>query len=251
MGDDLKEAHNYTLISRAHRENGHKYYATVFNNTCFNDNTKVECFRSLNLCYQNKIGNLMTHLDFSEDGLQLQSIIEMISLCPNLESIKLNSRLSPKFLLSVLTEIKENSPNLKSIIISEGKITPEILSALAQCSNLQSLSLKDCFGLITEANLNLPQCPNLQTLSLKDFINTSTDMLDFLISIRENSPHLNSIIINKNEITPEILSALAQCPNLQSLSIDKCENVTDQGISELAILNPTLRIVYNGSLFKE
>ncbi len=232
LGKDLKEAHRYTLVSKEIQKLGHEYYATVFNNTCFDDKTKFEHFRSLNLRYQNKIGPLMTHLDFSKDGIQLQNMIEMIRLCPNLESIKLSFAWGA----DVLNALMENCPNLKCLGLSEEWILgdQEIEMLGRAFPKLQSIYLKsdsDLEGLSEKSLLVLPQIPNLESLFLSDYYQISSAIATSL----SKCSNLKSLTINfiREGISDQGMEALAQWEKLQSLSINR-SHISQKGFEALA-----------------
>ncbi len=244
LKEDLNEARKFSLISKAIKEEDCIYYATVFNNTRFDGKSKIENFLFLNNRHQNKIGHLTTQLNFINKGFpRIEDIIRTIRLCPNLESIELNFFWFS--LNSILQALKESCPKLHSVAFYHLFITEQALSILAQCHNLQSLSMEWCR--ISQKDLkDVSQLPNLKRLSIRHCYLTDQATMD----LAQCTTHLYTLSIDScDNITDQTIVALGNCHNLQTLSIDNCPNVSAQAVSELNRINPKIRIVRNGFPF--
>ena len=190
------------------------------------------------------------------------SVSEVARRCSNLQT--LNLAFCDRITDAALSEVARECSNLQSLnlMYCRNITDASVLEVARGCSNLQTLNLKACSN-ITDASVSevARQCSNLQTLNLEDCENITDaglavlslclklDFFDFckmhariagdqcILALcgREDFQRLVEFDFSGFTLTNDGLLAVASvCPNLQTLNLSGCSNITDAILLEVA-----------------
>lgn len=121
------------------------------------------------------------------------------------------------------------------IVLANSSATYHFTPGIVSIYDIQKETLKSLsgYGVTLKKLHNLPYLVNIS--------NIPVDNLDI-----KNVPMLNSIIIKGSTITGDIKKLLLNCPNLTSIEITECANITGD-ISEFGILTGLTTLKLGGS----
>lgn len=126
---------------------------------------------------------------------QLKSLF--ISRCPNFNLEGKIAEYDTSHDIKHMTQFLKNNKNLKDLTISQININNKVLECIAECSQLQSLKIEDCFLVSNEGIRKLVgKLPNLKHITIN---NTDCNSVAFnLLTDPITFPSLEEIVFNKN-----------------------------------------------------
>jgi hypothetical protein len=126
---------------------------------------------------------------------QLESLF--ISRCSNFNLEGKISEYDISHDVKNITQFLKNNKNLKYLTLSQININNKVLEGIAECSQLQSLKIEDCFLISNEGIRKLVgKLPNLKHITIN---NTDCNSVAFnLLTDPITFPSLEEIVFNKN-----------------------------------------------------
>jgi len=180
----------------------------------------------------------LVELDFSyEMKLSDVALLAIAQHLPKLEHLRMST--APLISDVGVVALAQNCAALKTLDLSDTKITDAALSALANdCHKLQNLDLSCCSNVSDTGVITLAQkCSPLKKLNLNSTLVTDAGVS----AVAKNCTNLEDLNLSSdpidagNRITDVALRAIAQhLPTLQLLHLGWCSGISDSGVIELA-----------------
>lgn len=202
-------------------------------------------------------GSIIKHLDLYYQEIPQEQFIEIIKLCPNLESLKvfslnqLNNSCCPY--LEKLTKLQKltlicpkisdykflaSLTKLQDLHLAFETIDDHTLEHIKDLSSLKSLLL--CYKKnITEKSLQpISQLKNLEILDFTYSTDNSSTascphVTDAHLIPLSDLIHLKFLNFSNSQITDAGLASLGKLASLEVLDINGCKNITDRGLEHL------------------
>lgn len=213
------------------------------------------------LTWFNKLRSLLTHLIFGPAVADAPEFVEVLSKTPKLRCIDISrTTLFSTYFREIPLELKEleasacswmtdeNLKNLSEIcpsllrlkLMSNIKITFEGWGVLKNFIKLQTLDITRCSQVGDEdLRIILQSVPTLISLNLEECRGISEGGF---LEIADCNKGLSSLNISRTNITDESLIQIAvESPYLTSLSVARCDHVTEVGIFE--VVENSLRLI--------
>lgn len=168
-------------------------------------------------------------------GLYDQDLKEVAALLPQLPELQAVG-ISDTTLTSEVSDSLAQIEKLEELSISDTKIVPENFHRLAACKHLRDISLWG-ESATDEVLSRMTKFRSLTELSITRAPITEAGLRSAVRFPALKHLHLRLI----QDITPDALSCLADCPNLEILLLD-CMPINDQTLKELSRL-PSLRVL--------
>ncbi len=189
-------------------------------------------------------------LTLSGTKITEKGITELIADLPNLKSLDMStchtkhSRFVPAY--SLITNAVARQLGISSIFQSlnlansYSQLTDVGLKELAKCPTLQSLNLKQCYGLKDDCLKELTKCSELRLLNLTDCSKLTDEGFREICKLSA----LQSLnLAYCYQLTNISLREIAKCPALESLNLLCCRRITEAGLLELTKCS-SLKFVY-------
>ncbi|MCA9039460.1 MAG: hypothetical protein KDA65_03835 [Planctomycetaceae bacterium] len=199
------------------------------------------------------------------DGADLSNAgMQTFSSLPNLQSLQLNSPVDPdKITVQGWQQVAANRniqhlsvsgmnfdaasidtlavlPGLKSLSLSDCRLTPDALAGLAKYYSLETIHLEQMT--VTEEQLRtIASLPKLMRLSLQN-CEFDTSILAEL----EGHPLLNSLSLKGIVVPDELFESLVTIPLLERVSLEECQ-ISQNGYAALSRLPQCHYLGLNGS----
>jgi len=160
-----------------------------------------------------------------------QTILSISKRCHKLSTLQLNH---VQFTVDNIIPSFSNFCCIEHLDLSGVNITNEVLNLIIDKNyyQLTSIKLRDCTRLTDESIIPMiEKCQELQYIDLKGCqVSTST-----LLEIGNRCPKLRTLCLDGIVgVTPEVINSLADgCPNLSIISLEKCQQVTNESIINL------------------
>jgi len=193
-----------------------------------------------------------TMIDLSIDRYSGEELIDRLRSIQNLDEVRLKyidlsgqASLTSEQLIEIITKC----PDLESLNLSGCRhITDAAIMAIAyRCPNMKHLDLTPARNISSDAIEKLARgCPKLCSLNLQrfeldlqtlEYINIPTkDYNPALLALAEHCPDLQSLnLYGCDEVTDDTMIALVSgCPGLKNLDLSGCKLITDATIYEIA-----------------
>lgn len=188
--------------------------------------------------------HFLVKLDLACDNLTTHGVVDHLllgNMFPLLSSLSL--RVSPVFNENRIDQLVHNCPSLTKIDLSGWPLNDEDLELITTTFRfqLESLSIKDCIKLTEKGVRSISECQNIQKLYLR-----GVEVTD--VSIKEIATKCNKLkrldISKCKRISSKSIDVLGhECPRLQVLKLRGCTLLNDKivkSIGEIGTL-PNLR----------
>lgn len=175
----------------------------------------------------------LTHVKLNSSTLQSSSLNHLINSVPKLEHLELAHSVMLEFDKQLFADLKQNS-TLKSLKLK----CPDLmelsdiqLTRLSTLKDLEELDLFNAKKLTDYGVINLlKSCPKLVKLRLPYCEKISDELLYF---IAENRIKMKYLCVSGKDITISgVNKVLKGCPNLETIHLIACPNITALGIEK-------------------